>query len=84
MQRVDDTKRKRTVCVHWLKNQCKKNDACEYLHVYQEEKIPPCKYFMMGGECQKGDECVYRHITNTDKRTEFCPYYERGFCKKGL
>jgi hypothetical protein len=44
-QRVDESKRKRTVCVHWLNGQCKKGDACEYLHVYQEEKIPACKYF---------------------------------------
>ena len=49
----------------------------------------------MGGDCQKGniifinnafigEECVYRHITNTEKRSEDCPFYERGFCKKGL
>ena len=45
-QRVDDSKKKKTVCVHWLNGQCKKGDNCEYLHVYQEDKIPPCKYFL--------------------------------------
>lgn len=48
-QRVDEGKRKRTVCVHWLKGQCKKGDNCEYLHVLIEDKIPPCKYFLQEG-----------------------------------
>mmetsp|Transcript_31695 Transcript_31695/g.30986 ORF Transcript_31695/g.30986 Transcript_31695/m.30986 type:complete len:282 (+) Transcript_31695:6-851(+) len=81
--KVDDQKRKRTVCVHWLRGQCKKNENCEFLHVYQEDKIPPCKYYQQNGECQKGEECVYRHIPNEQKRQEECPYYERGFCKRG-
>lgn len=52
--------------MHWLNGQCKKGDACEYLHVYQEEKIPACKYFAQEGLCQKGDKCVYRHVISNN------------------
>ena len=50
-QRVDDSKRKKTVCVHFLKKQCKKGDNCEFLHVLLEDKIPLCKYYQQDREC---------------------------------
>lgn len=83
-QRVDESKRKRTVCVHWLNKQCKKGDGCEYLHIYMEDKIPPCKYYLQEGTCSKGEKCVYRHVNPIEKRMEDCPYYDRGFCRMGF
>jgi len=81
---VDESKRKKTVCVHWLKGTCKKNDDCEFLHSYDPERIPPCKWWQKEGRCAKGEECYYRHISPMeDKKAEECPYYERGFCKGG-
>ncbi|CDW77342.1 protein cpsf-4 [Stylonychia lemnae] len=83
-RKVDESKRKRTVCVHWLSNQCKKDERCEFLHVFQEDKIPPCRYYLQEGDCSKGDKCVFRHVNAQEKRTEDCPYYERGFCRLGI
>jgi len=82
--KTDESKHKKIVCVHWLKGQCKKGNECEYLHVYQEDKVPACRYYMQEGHCQKGAECVYRHVVPpSDRRQEECPYYEMGFCKLG-
>ena len=83
--RSDESKHKKIVCVHWLKGQCKKSQDCEYLHVYLEDKVPTCRYFLSDGHCQKGSECVYRHVMPAnDRRSEDCPYYDMGFCKLGM
>ena len=83
----NEAKLKQKVCVHWLKNNCRKNDKCEFLHVYIEDKIPICKFFKERGHCDQQETCVYRHPTQKDpgtsKKQEPCPYYERGFCKLG-
>lgn len=50
-QKKDESKVKSTVCVHWMQNQCKKGDGCEFLHVYDEGKIPACRYWQKDGEC---------------------------------
>lgn len=42
---------KQKVCVHWLKQACRKGDACEYLHRYEEDRIPICKFFQQNGHC---------------------------------
>ena len=42
---VNDEKRKQKVCVHWLKQACRKGDSCEYLHRWIEDRIPICKFF---------------------------------------
>lgn len=60
-QKKDQDKVKRTVCVHWMQNQCKKGDNCEFLHVYDESKIPPCRFWLKDGFCQKADKCTYLH-----------------------
>ena len=61
--RVDESKRKQTVCVHWLKGTCKKGSECEFLHSYDKERIPRCKWYDQEGRCAKGEECYYRHIS---------------------
>jgi len=44
-------KLKQKVCVHWLKNVCRKGNSCEYLHRYVEDKIPICRFFKERGHC---------------------------------
>ena len=44
-------KLKQKVCVHWLKNVCRKGNQCEYLHRYVEDKIPICRFFKERGHC---------------------------------
>ena len=34
MSKKDECKVKKIVCKHWVKDQCKKGDKCEFLHVY--------------------------------------------------
>ena len=81
--------------MHWLSNQCKKGDNCEFLHIYDPDKIPPCRFFQKDGTCHKGDKCTFQHIRgnaifgaaaaggerSVQRMQEHCPYYERGFCK---
>lgn len=52
--KTDDTKVKKIVCVHWLKQQCKRGKECPYLHRYLEDKVPVCRYFSTEGFCLKG------------------------------
>lgn len=88
MYHVDEQKRKKLVCVHWLKSRCTRGDTCDYLHQYDQDKLPICRYYTQHGHCQKEEECVYRHPKISDnigiagnKKAENCPYFERGFCK---
>ena len=88
---VDEQKRKKLVCVHWIKQRCTRGETCDYLHSYDADKLPICRYFTQNGSCHKEPECVYRHPKATDavtavggnKKAERCPYYERCFCKLG-
>ena len=54
-------KEKQVVCMHWVKGQCKKGDFCDYLHVYDKERLPVCKYLKNEGRCKNGEQCLYRH-----------------------
>lgn len=72
---------KDVVCKHWVRNLCKKNDACEYLHEYDLDKMPECVYYVKDGECQNPD-CMFRHVDVAARLVE-CPYYTQGFCKRG-
>ena len=90
---VQESKRKQSVCVHWMKDACKKGGKCEFLHVFDEDKLPVCKFFQQTSQCQKGEQCPYKHpkpeematLTSygSKKKSEPCPYFERGFCKSG-
>lgn len=85
---VEEQKRKQLVCVHWIKEKCVRGTGCDYLHVYDQSKIPVCRFWQKDGHCPKEQSCVYRHPTPEEggmignlKKTEQCPYFERGFCK---
>ena len=75
--------------MHWLKQKCVRGDNCDFLHVYDESKMPVCKYWQKEGDCpNRFTACVYRHPVNENgyfmgnpKKQEICPYFSRGFCK---
>jgi hypothetical protein len=58
---TQENKRKQSVCVHWMKDACKKGGKCEFLHVFDEDKLPVCKFFQQTQHCQKGEQCPYKH-----------------------
>ena len=38
-------KRRTVVCKHWLRGLCKKGEMCDYLHEYDEDKMPVCQFY---------------------------------------
>jgi len=72
---------KTVVCKHWLRGLCKKNEDCEFLHVYDMAKMPPCHFYNTFGRCSNPD-CLFLHLNLIDQVKE-CPWYARGFCKHG-
>ena len=61
ISRQDENKAKQKVCTFWLQGTCKKGDDCGFLHVYDKDKLPPCRFFQENGHCHKGDECLFKH-----------------------
>lgn len=74
------TGRRGTVCRHWLRNLCVKGDKCDYLHVFDPNKMPECMWWLKTGKCNDPD-CSFRHV-KASERPE-CQKYRRGFCKLG-
>jgi len=72
---------KTVVCKHWLRGLCKKSEDCEFLHVYDMAKMPPCHFYNTFGQCSNPD-CLFLHLNLIDQVKE-CPWYARGFCKHG-
>ncbi|KAJ7954401.1 30-kDa cleavage and polyadenylation specificity factor 30-like [Quillaja saponaria] len=70
---------RQTVCRHWLRSLCMKGDACGFLHQYDKDRMPVCRFFRLYGECREQD-CVYKH-TNEDIKE--CNMYKLGFCPNG-
>ena len=70
------------VCKHWLRGLCKKAAQCEFLHVYDVDRMPQCQFYVRDGVCNNKD-CQFQHVDPETTRTE-CPWYERGFCKHGM
>ena len=59
--RVDESKRKQLVCVHYMRSRCTRGDKCDYLHQWDESKIPICRFYQQTGTCNREADCVYRH-----------------------
>lgn len=72
---------KSVVCKHWLRGLCKKGDDCEFLHLYDMEKMPECHFYTNFGECNNED-CKFLHI-DPDSKKKDCLWFARGFCKHG-
>ncbi|KAG0473820.1 hypothetical protein HPP92_015677 [Vanilla planifolia] len=76
---VDLRNFRRTVCRHWLRGLCMKGESCGFLHQYDKEKMPVCRFFRNYGECREKD-CVYKHTVEEIKE---CHMYMMGFCPNG-
>ena len=50
-QKTNESRHKQKVCIYWLQSQCKKGDSCPFLHVYDKEKLPVCRFYYENGEC---------------------------------
>ena len=70
---------RQTVCRHWLRNLCMKGDKCGFLHQFDKERMPTCRYFAKYGECKEPD-CPYKHSNDDVKE---CNMYKLGFCIHG-
>lgn len=45
---INESKKHTIVCTHWLRGLCKKGENCEFLHSYDPNKMPICKYYQNG------------------------------------
>jgi len=72
---------KSVVCKHWLRGLCKKDTECEFLHIYDMQRMPICHFFSTYGVCNN-PECLFLHL-DKDTQVQDCPWYARGFCKHG-
>jgi hypothetical protein len=79
---VDGKRQIQFMCTHWLQGLCHKGAVCDYLHYYDVQYIPICKFYL-AGKCTN-DPCTFRHIlpTNSGFRSK-CGDYVRGFCARG-
>jgi len=68
---------KREVCRYWLNNCCKKGDACEFLHSFEQDKMPICRKGLACGD----PSCFLKHASKDEK--PLCPNYAAGFCSFG-
>ena len=72
-----------SMCTHWLRGMCQKQWSCEYLHKYNVNSMPICKFFLHG-RCESGEECVYKHVLPPSTSAKnVCLRYAVGFCEKG-
>ena len=53
--KYNESKFKSIVCKYFLDEICKKGDKCTYLHSYDKDKIPYCKFSKEGRLCPKGE-----------------------------
>mmetsp|Transcript_22310 Transcript_22310/g.88562 ORF Transcript_22310/g.88562 Transcript_22310/m.88562 type:complete len:294 (-) Transcript_22310:351-1232(-) len=77
VQKLEE-KYRTVVCRHWLRNLCMKGEQCEFLHQYDVDRMPLCRW---GIHCKVPD-CQYRHVAEDDKPQ--CVFYQQGFCIHGL
>lgn len=66
------------VCRHWLRGLCMKGESCEFLHQFDTDRMPLCRW---GTNCTIAD-CPYRHVAEDDKPQ--CVFYQQGFCIHGM
>ena len=68
---------KREVCRYWLNNCCKKGDTCEFLHSFEQDKMPICRKGVACGD----PSCFLTHSSKEEK--PLCPNFAAGFCSFG-
>jgi hypothetical protein len=77
------THKRRTdvVCQYWLRRRCAADKECVQLHIWDEARLPVCKF---GEACAAANKfrdvpCLMRHLRDDDK--EECVNYRLGFCR---
>ena len=65
---------KREVCKYWMRNACQKEDKCEFLHVWDADRMPRCTK----DSCDDST-CPLKH----EKKRFVCANYAQGFCSFG-
>eukprot|EP01053_Blabericola_migrator_P009952 Blabericola_migrator_1__9951@NODE_54_length_16124_cov_113_894563_g50_i0_p5_GENE_NODE_54_length_16124_cov_113_894563_g50_i0NODE_54_length_16124_cov_113_894563_g50_i0_p5_ORF_typecomplete_len492_score65_62YTH/PF04146_15/7_2e03YTH/PF04146_15/2_9e34Torus/PF16131_5/6_4e07Torus/PF16131_5/0_42zfCCCH_3/PF15663_5/1_4e06zfCCCH_3/PF15663_5/1_6zf_CCCH_4/PF18345_1/1_1e08zf_CCCH_4/PF18345_1/9_5e03zf_CCCH_4/PF18345_1/3_5e03zf_CCCH_4/PF18345_1/8_7e03zfCCCH/PF00642_24/4_7e05zfCCCH/PF00642_24/2_2e02zfCCCH/PF00642_ len=51
------------VCRHWLRGMCIKGDSCDFLHIFDPSRMPPCRQYGKHGRCAEHEQgtCPLRH-----------------------
>ena len=78
-QYVSKKNYRQTVCRHWLRGLCMKGDQCGFLHQFDQNRMPVCRFFARFGVCRE-PECVFKHSTEEVKE---CNMFNLGFCIHG-
>lgn len=89
----------KTVCKHYLRDQCKMGEDCRFIHEYDISRIDMCKFrdectnaycFYNHGQervnecpCHERGVCVHVHCTDAHSRYQICERYLAGFCPLG-
>jgi len=60
-RREQRTKRKRTVCKHWMRGLCTMGADCTFLHELRLDRIAVCSFYREG-RCTAGEKCKFRHV----------------------
>ena len=84
-QHPECKEKKMQICSHYLRGLCCKGEtACEYLHCYNEDLIPICRFYMRD-ECSSSD-CSFRHPPKNamgETKSKPCHKYTGGLCPLG-
>jgi len=67
-------KHKREVCRYWMKNLCTKGSSCEFLHMWDQNRMPKC----LQPNCTD-KQCPFTHTV----KENVCANYMNGFCSFG-
>lgn len=65
---------KKEVCRYWVRNNCTKGSNCNFLHEFQQDKMPLCT----NPNCNN-NMCFFKH----ELKKTLCSNYENGFCSFG-
>lgn len=65
-------KRRTVVCKHWLRGLCKKGEMCDYLHEYDEDKMPVCQFYFSETVCVHSSSSWTKRCWSTDAHRYAC------------
>lgn len=72
----------RSMCTYWLRGICHKSVLCEFLHEYNTDEMPICRFYVQA-KCTN-DACGYKHtVSESAKHRDVCTDYAMGFCPLG-
>jgi cleavage and polyadenylation specificity factor subunit 4 len=55
---------RQTVCRHWLRGLCMKGEQCGFLHQFDKQRMPTCRFFAKYNECKEPD-CPFKAGAST-------------------